>query len=212
MTEGTMTAKQLGLISCHDCHLLSRRQQLVGNQRAYCPRCGAALHQRTPNSLGRTWALVIAALLLYLPANLLPMTITSSLGDQQVDTIMSGVLYFMHNGSWAVALIIFVASIFVPVMKILILIFLLLSVQFRSNWRPRDRTQLYRLTDVVGRWSMVDIYVVTTVVALVKLGAVGNIDAGPASGYFAALVVITMLAAESFDPRLIWDALEDTHD
>ncbi len=212
MNEAGMTAKQLGLISCHACHFLSRRPRLVGNQLAYCSRCGAVLHQRTPNSLGRTWALVITALLLYLPANLLPMTITSSLGDQQTDTIMSGVLYFMHNGSWAIALVIFVASIFVPLMKMLILTFLLLSVQFRSNWRPRDRTQLYRLTEVVGRWSMVDIYVVTILVALVKLGSVANIDAGPASGYFAALIVITMLAAESFDPRLIWDALEETHD
>lgn len=212
MNEQALTAKQLGLVSCHDCHFLSQRPQLAGGQQAFCPRCGAVLHQRTPNSLGRTWALVIAALFLYLPANLLPMTVSTTLGDQQSDTILSGVIYFVHEGSWAVALIIFVASIFIPLMKILILSFLLLSVQFRSKWHLRDRTRLYRLTDVVGRWSMVDIYVVTIVVSLVKLGAIGNIDAGPASGYFAALVVISMLAAESFDPRLIWDVLEETDD
>ncbi len=212
MKTAALTAKQLGLVSCHDCHHLSQRPQLTDDQQAYCPRCGAALHQRTPNSIARTWALVFAALILYVPANLLPMTISTTLGDQQSDTILSGVIYFMHEGSLGIALVIFVASIFVPMMKILILSFLLLSVQFRSRWRPRDRTRLYRLTDVVGRWSMVDIYVVTIVVALVKLGAIGNIDAGPASGYFAALVVITMLAAESFDPRLIWDALEERDD
>lgn len=208
MNNVVPTAKQMGLISCHDCHLLSRSDPLAANVKAYCPRCGAALHQRKPNSLARTWALVIAALILYLPANLLPMTITSSLGQQQADTIISGVIYFLYEGSWGVAVVIFVASIFVPLMKLLILSFLLLSVQFQSVWRPRDRTRLYRLTEVVGRWSMVDIYVITILVALVKLGAVANIDAGPASGYFAALVIITMLAAESFDPRLIWDALE----
>jgi paraquat-inducible protein A len=212
MNDGTLTAKQLGLISCHECHFLCRRPPLAATQRNYCPRCGVALHQRIPNSLGRTWALLIVAIILYLPANLLPMTITSSLGQPQVDTIMSGVLYFLHDGSWAVALVIFVASIFIPLMKLLILIFLLLSVQLRSNWRPRERTQLYRLTDLVGRWSMVDIYVVTILVALVKLGAIANIEAGPASRYFATLVVITMLAAESFDPRLIWDALEKKHE
>lgn len=209
MQNGALTAKQLGLISCHDCHFLARRPQLAGQQHAACPRCGAVLHQRTPNSIGRTWALLLVALLLYLPANLLPMTITTTFGQQQTDTIMSGVLYFLRDGSWVVALVIFVASIVVPLMKLLILFFLLLSVQLRSNWRPRERTQLYRLTEAVGRWSMVDIYVVTILIALVKLGAVANINAGPASGYFATLVVITMLAAESFDPRLIWDALED---
>ncbi len=209
MNQEGLTAKQLGLVSCHDCQLLSQSPRLKPGQRARCPRCGAELHQRKPNSLTRTWALVIAALILYIPANLLPMTITSTLGTVQADTIMSGVIYFLQHGSWGIALVIFIASVFVPLMKLLILIYLLLSIQLRSQWRPRDRTQLYRLTDVVGRWSMVDIYVVTILVALVKLGALANIDAGPASIYFAALVVITMLAAESFDPRLIWDALEE---
>ncbi len=209
MNDGPLTAKRLGLISCQSCHFLCRHPPLAEGQCACCPRCGSELHQRTPNSLGRCWALITAALLLYLPANLLPMTITSSLGKEQTDTIMSGVLYFLHTGSWAVALLIFVASIVIPLMKLLVLVFLLLSVQFRARWRPRERTQLYRLTDAVGRWSMVDIFVVTILVAVVKLGTVANIDAGPASGYFASLVVITMMAAESFDPRLIWDALED---
>lgn len=104
---------------------------------------------------------------------------------------------------------IFTASIFVPFMKFIILIYLLLSVQFKSVKRPKDRTVLYRITEAVGRWSMVDVYVVTILVALVKLGVLANIDAGPAAIYFASVVVITMIAAESFDPRLIWDAMED---
>jgi paraquat-inducible protein A len=137
------------------------------------------------------------------------MTVTSALGTTQADTIMSGVIYFIHSGSWEIAAVIFIASVFVPLLKLLILIILLISVQLRSHWRPKDRTMLYRLTEMVGRWSMLDVYVVTILVALVKLGAVATIEAGPAAVYFAAVVVITMIAAESFDPRLIWDALEE---
>jgi len=146
---------------------------------------------------------------MYIPANVLPMTITSALGSVQADTIMSGVIYFMHSGSWEIAAVIFIASIFVPMAKLAILIFLLVSVQLRSRWRPRDRTVLYRITELAGRWSMVDVYVVTILVALVKLGAVASIEAGPAAVYFACVVVLTMLAAESFDPRIIWDVIEE---
>jgi paraquat-inducible protein A len=153
--------------------------------------------------------LVVAATILYIPANLLPMTVTSAVGTTQADTIMSGVIYFIHSGSWEIAAIIFIASVFVPLLKLLILVILLVSVQLRWHWRPKDRTMLYRLTEAVGRWSMLDVYVVTILVALVKLGAIASIEAGPAAVYFAAVVVITMIAAESFDPRLIWDALEE---
>jgi paraquat-inducible protein A len=146
---------------------------------------------------------------MYIPANLLPMTITSALGSAQADTIISGVIYFIHSGSWEIAVVIFIASIFVPMAKLVILVFLLLSVQLRWRWRPRDRTVLYRLTELVGRWSMVDVYVVTILVALVKLGAVASIEAGPAAVFFATVVVLTMLAAESFDPRIIWDVIEE---
>lgn len=198
-----VTARSLGLARCHDCALL-----VAANQQA-CPRCGAHLHLRKPNSLGRTAALVLAALVFYLPANLLPITVTTALGTRQADTILSGVIYFMQSGSWEIATVIFIASVFVPFTKIVILVLLLLSVRFRWRWRPRDRTVLYRLTELVGRWSMVDIYVVTILVALVRLGAVATIEAGPAAIYFAAVVVLTMFAAESFDPRLIWDVLEE---
>ena len=197
------TARSLGLARCHDCGLL------VAANRTLCPRCGAHLHLRKPDSLGRTTALVLAALVLYLPANLLPITVTTAIGTRQADTILSGVIYFMQTGSWEIAAVIFIASVFVPLAKLIILTLLLISVRFRWRWRPRDRTVLYRLTELVGRWSMVDIYVVTILVALVRLGAVATIEAGPAAVYFAAVVVLTMFAAESFDPRLIWDALEE---
>jgi len=207
MSKSAATALELGLINCHDCHLLVDVVQAQAHP--HCPRCGAHLHLRKPNSLARTWALVWAALVMIIPANVLPMTITTTLGAKQADTIMSGVIYFMQTGSWEIAAVIFIASIFVPTAKLCILIFLLLSVQFRWRWRPKDRTSLYRLTELVGRWSMVDIYVVTILVALVKLGAVAAIEAGPAAVFFAAVVVITMFAAESFDPRIIWDVLEE---
>lgn len=205
MTGGYTSARRAGLIACHDCGLLVP----AGPGHARCPRCGAALHARKPDSLARAWAFLLAAAIMYVPANILPMTITTALGAAQADTIMSGVVYFIHSGSWEIAVVIFIASIFVPMAKLAILVFLLLSVQLRCRWRPRDRTVLYRMTELVGRWSMVDVYVVTILVALVKLGAVANIEAGPAAVFFATVVVLTMLAAESFDPRLIWDVIEE---
>ncbi len=209
--SGTMvTARRHGFLSCQSCHLLCQAPIRRG-ARLICPRCGATLHGRIPNSLGRCWALMIAAAILYLPANLLPITRTTSLGQVQLDTILSGVIYFVRSGSWLIALIIFVASILVPLFKLLILSFLLITVQLRLRWRPRDRTRLYRLVELIGRWSMLDIYVVTVVAALVKLGALATIEAEVGAVYFAAVVVLTLLAAESFDPRLIWDALEESN-
>ena len=202
------TARNASQISCHSCHLLCRINFSKIGESLVCPRCGSTLHQRKPNSLKRTWALVLAAVIFYIPANLLPVTVVISFGKAQADTIMSGVIYFVATGMWPIALVIFVASILVPMLKLSILIFLLISVQRKSTWRPKDRTRLYRITEAVGRWSMVDIYVVTILVALVNLGNLATIKAGPGAGFFAAVVVITILAAMSFDPRLIWDAKE----
>lgn len=212
MNNTFATARELGLVSCEDCHQLSRLPELPSGRSLACPRCAAPLHSRKPNSLGKTWALIIASAIFYIPANVLPMTVTTNLGSQQTDTIMSGVIYFLKTGSFGIALIIFIASILVPLLKLLILGGLLLSVQFRAHWRPKDRTRLYRLTESIGRWSMVDIYVITIMVALVKMGALADVDAGPAAFYFAAVVVLTMFAAQSFDPRLIWDVLEENHE
>lgn len=202
------TARNASQISCHSCHLLCRISFSQIGESLVCPRCGSTLHQRKPNSLKRTWALVLAAIIFYIPANLLPVTVVISFGKAQADTIMSGVIYFISTGMWPIALVIFVASILVPMLKLIILMFLLITVQRKSAWRPKDRTRLYRITEAVGRWSMVDIYVVTILVALVNLGNLATIKAGPGAGFFAAVVVITIFAAMSFDPRLIWDAKE----
>jgi paraquat-inducible protein A len=208
MTSSPLTARTASLVSCAVCHLLVRKHSGIVDSPGKCPRCGATLHSRKRNSIARTMALIISAFLFYLPANLIPITKITSLGVVQTDTIMSGVIYFVSTGMWPIALIIFTASIFVPVLKLFILTFLVISVQHRSNWRPKDRTRLYRLTEAIGRWSMVDVFVVTILVALVHLGALANIEAQKGAGFFAAVVVITMFAAISFDPRLIWDAKE----
>jgi paraquat-inducible protein A len=208
MSPAARTAQSASLLSCGVCHLLVRKPHGAVDPAGRCPRCGAALRARKPDSLARTWALVIAALVFYVPANVLPITKVTSLGVVQSDTILSGVIYFIHSGMWPIALVIFIASVFVPLLKLLILMLLLVSVQRRSRWRPKDRTRLYRITEAIGRWSMVDIFVVTILVALVHLGALANIEAQAGAAFFAAVVVITILAAMSFDPRLIWDAKE----
>lgn len=212
MKQPALTARQALLVSCHSCRLLCRTPSPNDSHKALCPRCGASLHQRKPNSISRTWALVVSALILYIPANVLPITTFISFGKPQADTIMSGVIYFMTTGMWPIALVIFIASILIPLSKLLILSYLLISVQRKSNWRPHDRTRLYRITEAVGRWSMLDIFVVAILVALVKLGALATIEAGPAAVFFAAVVVITMFAAMSFDPRLIWDEMEQRYE
>ena len=200
------------LLSCHICGLLSQQPPQHGHAHWRCPRCHAALHARKPDSITRTWALVIASLILYVPANLLPIMAVTSLGQTQSDTIMSGVIYLLLHGLWPLALVVFVASVVVPLLKLIILMYLLISVQCRSRWRPYDRTRLYRWTEAVGRWSMVDIYVVTILVALVRLGNLATIQAGPGAIFFGAMVVVTIFAAMTFDPRLIWDNLERSRD
>lgn len=199
-----ITASAAGLINCHSCGLLHKASQVHD----HCHRCGASLHLRKPDSLSRTWAYLLAAYILYIPANVLPVMTTTSLGSVQSNTILSGVNYLLVSGSWLLALIIFIASVFVPVLKLIILSYLAISVQVRSSWRPRERTWLYRLAEIMGRWSMVDIYVVTLMVALVKIQGLADIDAGIGAVAFGAVVVFTMLAAMSFDPRLIWDNAE----
>ena len=207
-----LRARKASLVSCRSCHLVCRLASTAASASAACPRCGTALHFRIPNSIGRTWALVLAAVIFYVPAMVLPISTTATFAGTQGDTIMSGVIYFIQSGSWHIALIIFVASILVPMLKILILLFLLISVHMKSDWRSLDRTRLYRIIEAVGRWSMVDIFVITIMAALIKLGGLASFDIGPAAAFFAAVVVITMFAAMGFDPRLIWDGVEKNHD
>ncbi|EGV18622.1 paraquat-inducible protein A [Thiocapsa marina] len=199
-------------VSCDVCELVIPPAAAVRDgDRLRCPRCRDVLHRRKPQSLQRTWALLIAAVLCYIPANVLPIMSVTSLGSSQSDTIFTGVRFMLDHGMWPLALVIFTASIFVPLLKLLILIFLLVSVQRRSDWRPRQRTRLYRVVEAIGRWSMVDVYVVTILVALVRLGNLASVQAELGAVFFCAVVVLTMLAAMSFDPRLIWDAMEQGH-
>jgi paraquat-inducible protein A len=199
----------LGVLTCHACGQLARETPAV--RHPSCRRCGAIVHGRKPDSVSRTWALLIAAIICYIPANVLPMMHTSSLFGSQSDTIMSGVVYFWTSGSWHLALIIFFASVMVPLLKMIALVLLLITVQRRSRWQMRERARLYRLIEFVGRWSMLDIYVVAVVVALVQLQALATITPGPGAVAFGAVVVLTMFATMAFDPRLIWDPLEEEH-
>jgi len=189
--------------------MLLRARTIPTGGRGRCPRCGATIARRKPGSLSRTWALVIAACVLYVPANVFPVMIVAGPGGSQADTILSGVQAMFAMGWYPVGVLIFFASITVPVLKLVILISLLVSVQRRSHWRPRDRAVLYRVVEVVGRWSMLDMFVVSLTVALVQLGALANVRPAIGATFFGGVVVLTMLAASSFDPRLIWDGIEE---
>ena len=197
-----MRAIDRSLASCHTCGLLL---QLPPGRQGRCPRCGDAVHLRKSNSIRNTWALLLAAVALYLPANVLPIMTVTSLGNTQSDTIMSGVIYFLKHGDWPLALIIFVASVLVPLLKMIALAYLLLSVQRRSPLRRNQRTRLYRVTELVGRWSMVDVFVVALMAALVQVGELATIEPAAGAVAFASVVILTMLAAMALDPRLIWD-------
>lgn len=204
---GACRARDMGLLGCHVCGLVSRSQ---GDERALrCPQCHSVLHSRVPNSLARTWALLLTAMILYIPANLLPMMETTYLGEVTTDTIISGVLLFIEEGDWLVAGIIFSASIVIPILKMASLLYLLISVHKRCAVRKRQRALLYRVTELVGRWSMVDVFVVGLLTALVHMGLISNIYPGMGIMAFAGVVILTMLAALSFDSRLIWDFTRD---
>lgn len=209
LPQGAITAAQCGLVQCHDCGLLAKVHARV--HEFPCPRCGAPMHVRKPASLSRTWAFLIAAVVMYIPANALPVMYTNSLFGTENDTILSGVVYLWTSGSWPLAIVVFVASIAVPMLKILALGYLTLSTQMHSRWYTVERTQIYRIVELVGRWSMLDIYVITMLVALVQFQALATIQAGNAAIAFGAVVVLTMFAAMAFDPRLMWDEVEQDH-
>jgi paraquat-inducible protein A len=192
------------LVSCHICDQLARVDD--GDRHARCPRCASRLHHRRPDSVARTWAFLLTAVILYIPANLYPVMTIVYLGRGDPQTILGGVTYLLREGMWPLAALIFFASVLVPVLKVLALAILLLSVQRGSVERTRDRTVLYRLVESIGRWSMVDVFVVAILVAMVNLGAVATIEAGPGIIAFCGVVIVTMFAALAFDPRLIWDA------
>jgi len=210
------TARLQGLVSCHFCQTLCRLPDTSSsttstnkNTELRCPCCQSVIHSRIPNSLSKTWALLIAAIILYIPANTLPIMTVILWGNGQPDTIISGVIHLLDGGMWPLALIIFIASILIPILKLIILAGLLISVQFKSTWKPKDRTVLYRITEFIGRWSMVDVFVIGILVALVQFGNTASVTPGVGALSFATVIILTMFAAHTFDPRLIWDMIDD---
>ena len=202
LLPGGSTARDAGLVACPSCGLLAA---LGGAGR--CSRCGASLHSRKANSRQRAWALMLTSACLYLPANRLPVMRVVHLGQVEADTILAGILHFARTGAWPLALVVFIASVVVPILKLVVLTLLLVTEQSRSPWRLRLRAKLYRLTEAVGRWSMLDIYVVTLMVALVEVGGYARITPGPGALAFALMVIAAILAVRSLDPRLAWDAM-----
>lgn len=200
------TALSYGLWRCKSCAAVCEAAD--GELALTCPRCAATITQRKPDSVSRCWAFLAAAGALYIPANLLAVTQTSSIFASQTDTILSGIVYLWLEGSWPLAVLVFVASIVVPLFKLLGLSYLLVSVHRRSRRNARRRTVLYRALELIGRWSMLDVYVITWLAALVHIQTLANITPGPGAIAFGAVVVLTMLATQSFDPRLIWDAID----
>jgi len=205
-----MRAIDAGFILCHECHQLNRQAASSGKQ--YCSRCGGLLHARRPNSLARTWALLLTAAILYIPANLLPIMTVNSLGKGQSDTIMSGVVELMNHGMLPIAAVVFIASILVPTFKLVGIALLLYSVQRHQPMSAQQRILMYRFIEWIGRWSMLDIFVIAILVTVVNFGALASIEPGMGAVAFASVVILTMLAALTFDPRLIWDNTESEDD
>ena len=203
MTIAELSAARLGLVSCTTCGLLSRP---AGQHRPpRCRRCGVRLVSRRAGAVQRTLALLIAAAICYVPANVLPVLTSHTPVSSESDTILSGIVYLYTSGSWPLALVVVVASVVIPLGKMVALAWLLLGLRRRTPARARERARLYRMVDFIGRWSMLDVFVDTFVVALVQLPPLMFEEVGPGVVFFMAVVVLTMLAARSFDPRLLWD-------
>jgi len=205
MTRPLLTGARAGVVPCAACGLLSRKhgpEEEPGN----CPRCGEALAFRLHDPIQRTWALIIAASICYLPANLLPVMTTKTLQSVVPTTIIGGVVRLYADGSWVLALIVLVASVMIPLGKLLALAYLLIPVQLRSVRRRRERARLYRILKAIGRWSMLDVFVATFSVALVRFRPFMSVSPGSGVLFFTAVVILTIFAADTFDPRLIWDS------
>jgi paraquat-inducible protein A len=196
------TAASLGLMACPHCAAVWRDAQ----EGEACGRCGTHLHTRKPHSLMRTWAFLISACIMYIPANLLPVMITRTLFGAQYDTILSGVIYFWVSGAYGLAAIVFIASFLVPLFKLAVLFLLVVTAQRGSTWRQHERAKLYHIIEIIGRWSMLDVFVVSLLTGLVQIQGFAVITAGVGIAAFGSVVVLTMLASLSFDPRLTWDS------
>ncbi len=210
LRESTMpisgaVARKHGLLSCHTCAMVVIEQD---NGPTKCPRCGDVVHQRKARSLSRAWALLLAAVILYVPANVFPIMQVTYLGRSEADTILSGVAALTAAGEWPIAIVVFTASILVPIVKIVLLGWVYLATYLGLAGPLRERTLIYRVTELVGRWSMVDVFMVSILAALVKLGNIASVHPGFGAVAFCGVVILTMLSAMAFDPRLIWDRAE----
>lgn len=206
LAAAAKTANADALVLCHSCHKLLSAGAGDPSDPSHCPRCGHSLHPRKVNSIARTWALLLTACLLTIPANLLPIMEVESFGVPDRSTIMDGILFFFREGSYGIGLVIFIASILVPLFKIIGLVIILLSIHFRWHSWLRHKAIMFRYIEFIGRWSMLDIFVITLLCALAQFGFLISIHAAPAAFYFTGVVLSTMFAALSFDPRLLWDA------
>ena len=204
MIAENLTGIKLGFVSCGTCGLLTRPANL--HEPGRCPRCGEKLVLRRHDAIQRTWALIIAAAICYIPANLMPVMITNTVTSTELDTIVNGAVRLYTSGSWPLALIVLIASVVIPLAKIIALSYLLITIQRGIIRGQHERARLYRLVEFVGRWSMLDVFVITFVVALIQLQPLMSVKPGAGVLFFAAVVVLTMIAAETFDPRLIWDS------
>lgn len=197
-----ITGKSLGLALCQECRLVIPWPGKEIN----CPRCGASVHLRRPQSLTSTWAFILTALIFFFPANILPIMHIDYFGVRTCSTILDGILFFFTNGSYLIGSIIFIASILIPLFKIVGLIFILLSIHFRWRTWLRHKTLMFRFIRFIGRWSMLDIFVIALLMKTANFGFFSSIEAGPAAGFFCAVVIFTMLSAIVLDTRLLWDA------
>jgi paraquat-inducible protein A len=205
MSDNIVRAKDHGLAGCHTCSLVVA---LHDRKEAVCPRCGSDVHYRKHDSITRTWALLISAFIMYIPSNTEPIMHTTSLGSTESDTILSGVMYFLKHGEWPLALVIFSASVLLPMAKMIAIAYVLYMVQSGATRRQAESTRLYLIAELVGKWSMVDVFVVALMTTLVQMGALATIEPGLGGVAFACMVLLTMFAAMSFDPKLIWDQTE----
>lgn len=203
-----ITARQAGLARCDHCGLLCQLPGAHPKNHCLCPRCGARLHVRRLRSMQRCWALCVAATLLLIPANILPIMTVINFGQGNPDTIISGVVKLWQSGLWGIASVVFIASVIVPFIKIAILVALMLVVHWRLPLSPTQCMSLYRFVHVIGRWSMLDLFMISILATVVHMGNIALVEAGPGATAFAAVVVLTMLAANQLDPRLLWDQLD----
>ena len=205
-----MRALDAGILVCTECHELNTQEPDTDEQT--CTRCGALIHPRRPNSLTRTWALLVTAAILYIPANLLPIMTVNSLGQGEPSTIMAGVIQLVQHGMFPIAAVVFITSILVPTFKLVGIGLLLFSVQRHQPLSAQQRIVMYRFIEFIGRWSMLDIFVIAILVAVVNFGRLASVEANIGAAAFASVVILTMLAAVTFDPRLIWDNTESDDD